>query len=53
VGPLPPAIQSYVCFEGAVSANAAVPDIARELIEFLTGPDAVSVITSKGMEPWD
>ena len=52
VGPLPPEIQSYVFFAGAVSANAVVPDIARDLIKFLTGPTAISVIRSKGMEPW-
>lgn len=52
VGPLPPAIQSYVCFAGAVSSNATVPDIARDLIDFVTGPTAIPIIRSKGMEPW-
>lgn len=52
VGPLPSEIQSYVCFEGAVSANAVVPDIARDLIKFLPGPTAIPVIRSKGMEAW-
>jgi molybdate transport system substrate-binding protein len=52
VGSLPPEIQSYVFFAGAVSTNAVVPDIARDLIKFLTGPAAIPVIRSKGMEPW-
>jgi molybdate transport system substrate-binding protein len=52
VGPLPPEIQSYVFFAGAVSTSAVVPDIARDLIEFVTGPTAIPIIRSKGMEPW-
>ena len=52
VGPLPPEIQSYVYFAGTVSTNAVVPDVARDLIEFVTGPTAIPVIRSKGMEPW-
>ena len=52
VGPIPPEIQSYVDFEAAVSATASVPSIAKELIEFVTGPTAIPVIRSKGMEPW-
>jgi molybdate transport system substrate-binding protein len=52
VGPLPAEIQSYVFFAGAVSTNAAVEDAARELIGFVTGPAAIPVIRSRGMEPW-
>jgi molybdate transport system substrate-binding protein len=52
VGPIPNEIQSYVSFQGAVSANAGVPDVAAELVRFVTGPNAVSIIKSKGMEPW-
>jgi hypothetical protein len=29
-----------------------VPDMARALIEYVTGPDALPVIHAKGMEPW-
>ena len=50
VGPLPREIQSYVTFTGGVSANAKAPDAARALLEFLQRPDAVSVITTQGME---
>ena len=53
VGPLPSEIQSYVFFAGAISTNAGVPDVARDLIKFLTGPTAIPVIRSKGMEPWE
>jgi molybdate transport system substrate-binding protein len=52
VGPIPSAIQSYVCFEGAVSANTILPKIARDLIEYLTGPSALHAIKLNGMESW-
>jgi molybdate transport system substrate-binding protein len=51
VGPLPPEIQSYVMFTAGVSASSKVPDAARQLIQFLTGPTALSVIRAQGMEP--
>jgi molybdate transport system substrate-binding protein len=51
VGPIPPEIQSPVLFTGAVATNAAVPDVARDLIKFLTGSAAIPVIKSKDMEP--
>jgi molybdate transport system substrate-binding protein len=51
VGPLPPEIQFYSVFAGAVSANSKYPDVARSLIKFLQGPRAIPVIRSQGMEP--
>ena len=51
VGPLPAEIQSYVSFVGAVGTDSRAPDVARELIKFLTGPVAVPVIKSQGMQP--
>jgi molybdate transport system substrate-binding protein len=51
VGPLPPEIQSYVMFTAGVSANSRVPDAARQLIKFLTGPTAIPMIKAQGMEP--
>jgi molybdate transport system substrate-binding protein len=51
VGPLPPEIQSYVTFAAGVSARSAAPAAARRLIEYLTGPTAVRVIRSQGMDP--
>jgi molybdate transport system substrate-binding protein len=51
VGPLPPDIQFYISFEGAVSSRSRAPDAARALIKFLTGPVASPVIKAQGMEP--
>jgi molybdate transport system substrate-binding protein len=51
VGPLPPEIQSYITFAGAVSSNSRAPGVARALLKFLTGPVAIPVIESQGMEP--
>jgi molybdate transport system substrate-binding protein len=51
VGPLPPEIQVYTAFEGAVSATSKAPDAARALIKFLTGTGAIPVIKAQGMEP--
>jgi molybdate transport system substrate-binding protein len=50
-GPLPPEIQVYTVFEGAVSANSKAPEAARTLLKFLTGPTAIPVIKAQGMEP--
>jgi molybdate transport system substrate-binding protein len=51
VGPLPPEIQFYTTFTAGVSANSKAPDAARDLIKFLTGPIALPVAKSQGMEP--
>jgi molybdate transport system substrate-binding protein len=51
VGPLPPEVQSYITFVGAISSDAAAPEAARSLIEFLKGPTALPVIKEQGMEP--
>ena len=51
VGPIPPEIQFYTVFTAGVSANSKAPDAARSLIKFLTGPTAIPVIKSQGMEP--
>jgi molybdate transport system substrate-binding protein len=51
VGPLPPEIQFYINFVAGISANSKVPDAARDLIKYLTGPAAIPVIKSQGMEP--
>jgi molybdate transport system substrate-binding protein len=53
VGPLPKEVQSYVSFQGAVSTDSSVPEVAQDLVRFVTGSSAVPVIRSKGMEPWD
>ena len=51
VGPLPPEIQFYTAFGGAVSAASKAPDAARDLLKFLKGPTAIPVIKAQGMEP--
>lgn len=53
VGPIPKEIQSYVSFQGAISTKAVAPDVAGELIRFVTAPTAHPIIESKGMEPWE
>lgn len=51
VGPIPKEVQSYVRWNAGVSANSAAPDVARDLIKFLTGPAALPVLKAQGMEP--
>jgi len=51
VGPLPPEIQYYTAFVGGISAKSTASGAARDLLKFLTGPVAVPVIKSQGMEP--
>lgn len=51
VGPLPAEIQFYTVFTAAVSATSIAPEAARDLVRFLTGPVALPVIRSQGMEP--
>jgi molybdate transport system substrate-binding protein len=51
VGPLPPEIQYDFPFAAGVSTNSKAPGAALDLIKFLTGPIAIPVIKSQGMEP--
>jgi molybdate transport system substrate-binding protein len=50
VGPLPADLQNYTIYAAALSANAKEPDGAKALLARLTGPAAVGVLKSKGME---
>ena len=50
VGPLPAELQSYVTFVAGVGSQSNSPKAARQLITFLTGPRAVAVIKTQGME---
>jgi molybdate transport system substrate-binding protein len=45
VGPLPREIQSYVIFVAAVAAQSKTESAANELIKFLKGPRAISVMS--------
>jgi molybdate transport system substrate-binding protein len=51
VGPLPPEIQNITIYAAGMSASAKDKDAAKELIEYLSGPDAAAVLKSKGMDP--
>jgi molybdate transport system substrate-binding protein len=51
VGPLPKEIQDTTTYAVGVSASAKDKDAIKELIEYLSGPDAAAVLKSKGMEP--
>ena len=49
VGPLPAAIQNFTVYSAGV--GAADGAAAKSLVKFLSGPHAVPIIKSKGMEP--
>jgi molybdate transport system substrate-binding protein len=51
VGPLPSEMQSYITFVAGVGSQSKVRDAADQLIKFLTGPRAIAVIKTQGMEP--
>jgi len=51
VGPLPPELQSYIVFAGAVHAASASPDAAREFLRALAAPDARDAWAKGGLEP--
>src|SRR5271169_4308112 len=50
-GPLPQKIQNTTTYAAGLSASAKDKDAAKELIEYLSGPDAAAVLKSKGMDP--
>jgi molybdate transport system substrate-binding protein len=51
VGPLPPELQSVTLFTAATPTTASNPAAGRELISFLTTPEAKAVIKAKGLDP--
>jgi molybdate transport system substrate-binding protein len=51
VGPLPAEIQNYTIYAAGVSAAAENREAATVLVRFLSGPHAIPIIKSKGMEP--
>ena len=51
LGPLPPQLQSYIVLPGAVAADALQPRAAGDFLQYLVGPEAISVMKSKGYEP--
>jgi molybdate transport system substrate-binding protein len=48
-GPLPDEIQSWTIYSAAISAKAAQPQAARELLNYLGSPEARAVLAAKGM----
>ena len=51
VGPLPAELQSVTPFVAGIPAAAQHADAGRDLIAFLTTPEAKRVIKAKGLEP--
>jgi molybdate transport system substrate-binding protein len=49
-GMFPNEVQSYIVMAGAVGSKARQPKAARELLDFLMSPKALSAIKAKGME---
>ena len=50
-GPLPPDLQFYMMYSAGIMPAARKPELARELIKFLSSPAALPIIRAKGMEP--
>jgi ABC-type molybdate transport system substrate-binding protein len=38
-------------FTGGIGAASTAPDVAKELLKFLRGPDAAARFKAKGFEP--
>jgi molybdate transport system substrate-binding protein len=51
VGPLPAEIQNFTVYSAGVSSTAQDGAAASGLVKFLSGPHALPIIKSKGMEP--
>lgn len=50
VGPLPPEIQNYTLYAGAVSSATKEPAAAKAFVDFLAGPAGGAVLREKGMD---
>jgi molybdate transport system substrate-binding protein len=51
VGPLPGEFGLVTVFSAGVGEGSKIKEVAMSLIRFLTGPESVPVLKSKGMEP--
>ena len=51
LGPLPGEFASTTVFAAGIGATAKSPEVARSLIQFLTGPVARPVLSAKGFQP--
>jgi molybdate transport system substrate-binding protein len=51
LGPLPGDLNSVTLFTAGIGAGTKVPEAAKSLVEFLTGPVARPVFGAKGFQP--
>jgi molybdate transport system substrate-binding protein len=51
LGPLPGDLNSVTRFTAGIGADTKVPDAAKSLVAFLTGPVAKPVFSAKGFQP--
>jgi molybdate transport system substrate-binding protein len=51
LGPLPGEFSSTTLFTAGIGAGTKVPEAAKALIQFLTGPVAAPVLSAKGFRP--
>jgi molybdate transport system substrate-binding protein len=51
LGPLPGEFASTTLFTAGIGATSKVPDAAKSLIQFLTGPAARPVFSARGFQP--
>ena len=51
LGPLPGEFASTTLFTAGIGAGTKVPEAAKSLIQFLTGPVAAPVFSAKGFQP--
>jgi molybdate transport system substrate-binding protein len=49
--PMPSEFQTTVTLSAAVAKDAPEPEVAHSLLQFLTGPSAVSMLKANGFEP--
>jgi molybdate transport system substrate-binding protein len=49
--PIPSEFQTTVTLSAAVAKDAPEPEIAHSLLQFLTGPSAISILKANGFEP--
>jgi molybdate transport system substrate-binding protein len=50
-GPLPPEIQNWTTYAGAIASDTANPDQARAFLATLSAPDVRPLLTAKGLTP--
>jgi molybdate transport system substrate-binding protein len=51
VGPLPGELASMTVFTAGIGVGSKAPEVAKKLIEFLTGPAAAPLLKAKGFDP--